>query len=102
MAIDFDAEVLDACEEVFGIACTIAAGGPALPFTGIRTRRPVLVDTGGALPVSSAEEILGVRLSMMPFAPADGHTVTMVGATWEIAEVRPDGQGKADLVLKKV
>jgi hypothetical protein len=37
----------------------------------------------------------------MPVTPAKGDQVTVQGTVYRVWDVQPDGQGKADLVLKR-
>ncbi|MFZ2872252.1 head-tail joining protein [Zavarzinia sp.] len=100
MTVDFDADVLGPCFETFGVAAPWRRGGAMLgTLTVIGTLRPVLDEAQG-VPSLSMERTLGVRLAGLPSRPVAGDIVEVSGQGWQIAEVRDDGQGKADLVVK--
>jgi|SRR5579885_1981046 len=106
--IDLDALVLGPCNDSFGEPATFApaAGGPSFPVTGIYTEgyHPVQLSADEPIATSSTPAF-GVRL--VQFAqlgkaePVQGDqvTITRLGQTFAVKEVRPDGVGEALLLL---
>ena len=124
MAIDFSALVLGPCQDAFGHPVSILPvasqpGQGAYAARGIWTVDDVNLVTEDGGNFSSRTLKLGIRLSEFPIYPKQGDRITSSTADlplayWEapippagtvdflIDDFRPDGQGKADLILKRV
>lgn len=51
---------------------------------------------------STLAPVLSVRLAEWSSAPVQGGTLSIDGETFRVWDVQPDGQGGADLVLKRL
>ena len=124
MAIDFSALVLRSCQDAFGhsVMVTPLASQPAQPgysARGIWTVDDVNMVTEDGGNFSNRTLKLGIRLAEFTVYPKQGDRITSATpdlplAYWEapippastvdflIDDFRPDGQGKADLILKRV
>jgi hypothetical protein len=107
MAIDFDALVLAPLQGIFGIAVTInpvASQRGAAPYQsrGVFASRslPIAVDDGAI--VADQQTTLGIRLADYPAAPLANDRFTINGVTYEAIDVHADGQGGAEVGLRKV
>lgn len=105
MAIDWDGEVLGPVMDVFGESATWSpASGGSYAITGVFDRayqELTLLDDGSSS--NTTRPVLGVRLSQFAAPPAvnDQVTVTSVGLTFIVRDVRPDGHGWAKLMLNR-
>lgn len=115
--VDWDAAVLGPVHAVFGnvsVTYQPVAGQP-FTLTGIFDRgyRQVVVLEDGGEAITSAQPVLGVRVSQMATAPVQSDRFTIlsatetalqpfVGAVFIVKEVRPDGHGEARLMLNRV
>lgn len=57
------------------------------------------LDLGAPGGVTGAMPVLGVQLSAMQSAPAQGDKITINGTAYLVREVQPDGHGHAKLLL---
>lgn len=57
------------------------------------------LDLGAPGGITGAMPVLGVQLSAMQTAPAQGDKVTINGTAYLVREVQPDGHGHAKLLL---
>jgi hypothetical protein len=103
--IDFSATALRAGMDAFARAVTVQPvrsqpGAPAYLARGVFAAPHLQID-GIAIEagVSSASPTLGIRLSEFPEPPGQGDRIVIGPATWEVADVTPDGEGGATLVL---
>ncbi|MBF0305774.1 MAG: hypothetical protein HQL41_09020 [Alphaproteobacteria bacterium] len=106
--VDFDALVLGPAMGVFGGTAMFTPGGGApMPVTGVfdAVHRLVEVDMGqnasGTLAVSSTAPAFGIRLKDFPAAPEQGDGLRWGGVDYQIVDIRPDGQGGAQLILQR-
>ena len=111
--IDFSALVLGPAMATFGQPITVSPvasrpGQPAYstkpdgtPLTGVYASKPVQIPLEDGTYHSTVQPTLGIRLADFAVAPMQDDTV-VVGAlgTFAIADITPDGQGGADLVLR--
>lgn len=100
--IDWDGKVLGPVMGVFGEAATYAPSVGA-PFTvwGVYDEAYRDVDLSGGMGVTSAQPVLGVRLSQFLVAPQQDDVLTILrtNETFRVKEVRSDGHGGAKLML---
>lgn len=115
MAIDFSRLVMGPAVVTFGEAVTcrpVASGFGMAPFAArgifdalreiVEMRFQDARDNYDGVPVTSQAPVLGIRLSDWPVTPKKGDEVTIRGALYRVWDVQPDGQGKADLILRKI
>ena len=105
MAIDFEKLVLGPCLTTFGEAVTyrpLVSSPGAAPFaiTGIFDAEHDLVEEFEGIDHSTQGPVLAVRLSDFPAPPEQLDQLIVRGQLYQVYDVRPDGQGKADLILK--
>jgi hypothetical protein len=110
--IDFDAIVLNPCENIFSIVCkfTLAATKPeAAPVIvrGIYSSGPVDVVMQDETVFSDQQTSLGIRLRDFEIPPDRGDIVEIIdqrhpafGAVYWIGDSDLDGQGGAMLMLR--
>lgn len=77
-----------------------AEPGVALPQAIFDTAH-IAVDPETGAPVSSANPVLGVRLSDLPGPPTNRDLVRARGQLWRINDVQPDGVAGVTIMLKK-
>jgi hypothetical protein len=105
MAVDWDANVLAPCAEVFGEPVTYTpANGSPFPITGVfdeAYHEVVMLDNGPA--ITSESPVLGIRYAEFPTGhpPRKGDTLLIVSANtiYTVKDVQPDGHGHAKLML---
>jgi len=80
------------------------AGAQGIPITGVFDAPPASADLGMVAGVSNQAAWLGLRVRDLPSAraPYQGDCVEIRGATWEVADVQPDGSGHIRLQLFRV
>lgn len=110
--IDFDALVLNPCENIFSIQCkfTLAATKPEAPpviARGIYSSGPVDVIMQDDTTFSDQQTSLGIRLGDFAIAPDRGDLVEIIdsrhpafGMKYWIGDSDSDGQGGAMLLLR--
>ncbi len=109
MALDIDALINAAAADPrhFAVPITyvLAAGAPITGMSGIfdDAFEDVRIATDGTQ-LTTVSPALGVQLSSFPagIVPAQGDQVTVAGNTYYVSDVRTDGLGWAQLVLKLV
>ena len=100
--INLDKNVLGPLMSVFGEPVTyIPAIGIPFGISGVFDEAYHEVDLASGIGITTDMPVLGVQLSMFPAQPRQGDqiTVTRLGATFVVKEVRPDGHGWAKLML---
>ncbi|KAF1041304.1 MAG: hypothetical protein GAK35_03394 [Herbaspirillum frisingense] len=101
--IDFDAEVLAACQQEFGRQGFYqAAGGEAMPIVGIFTdgyKSPIIGGDGMPAWTTSAPTFC-VRASDLRSSPTKSDRVIIDGKQYVVMDARPDGVGWIVLPLK--
>lgn len=112
--IDFDATVLAACQNTFArpIIVTPTASQPgvaAFPARGIWSERPIDVQLEDGSVMNSRGLTLGLRRSEFTVMVHQGDTIDIPAAgsmprvgLCAVDEVNSDGQGDAQLILKKI
>lgn len=105
--IDFAGLVLGPAMAVFGQPATFTptvSQPSALPYAGrgVFDFKAVEIPLEDGSYHSTNQPTLGVRLADFSVVPKQGDSVALAGATYEIVDVIPDGQGKADLMLRRV
>ena len=100
---DFGA-VLDAGLRVFGIDVTYTAPGSstAQSVRGVFDAEHEEIDLGTGVPVSSVGPVIGIKLADFDPEPVQDGTFVIQGKTYSVVDVRPDGQGGAELPLHEV
>ena len=103
--IDFDALVLGPAMAAFGqpIMLTPVKSQPgvaAYAARGVYTSKPIQIQLEDGGYHSTVQPTLGIRLGEFATAPMQGDRIGMPQGNFEIADVLPDGQGGADLVLR--
>ncbi|MBI3452939.1 MAG: hypothetical protein HY057_08990 [Rhodospirillales bacterium] len=95
-------DVLRGCMEAFAQAAQHrpAAGG-SYPVRGVFTAAHQVVQVQAEGEVSSVAPAIGLRFAEWPVAPEPGDAVDIAGATYEVVDVQPDGQGGATAILKR-
>lgn len=114
MAIDFSRLVMRPAVAVFGEAVTCVPlvsdpGAPAFQARGVFDALHEVVEMKfqdarenyDGVPVTSQAPVLGIRLADWPVVPKKGDQVTVQAVAYRVWDVQLDGQGKADLILKK-
>lgn len=99
---DLTAGVLSACRDAFGEAVTYTPQGEsAESIRGIFNAKSTVINDG--IPILTNDPSLGVKLSDFTStnAPQDEDTVVVRGTTYKVAEVSRDGEGGAELRLRK-
>jgi len=101
--IDFDAEVLAACQSEFGRQALYApSGGAPIPVSGIFTdgyKSPVIDGDGNPAWTTTAPTFC-VRANDLPSFPAKNDRVTIDAKQYVVMDARPDGVGWIVLPLK--
>ena len=100
--IDWDKALLKPLMSVFGESITYSpAIGSAFPISGIFDEAYHDVDLAGGMGVTSAQPVVGVRLSEFLTQPQQDDVLTVIrtGETFKVKEVRIDGHGSAKLML---
>lgn len=105
MAIDFSALVLRPAMTAFRHDATVTPtksqpGQPAYPARGVFSNRTIEVATEQGY-VTSREPVLGIRLDEFAVPPVQDDRVALAGVSYLVHDVHPDGQGGADLILKR-
>jgi len=110
--IDFDALVLNPCENIFSIVCkfTYSQSKPEAPTKicrGIYSKRDLDVEMMDGTIVSDHEVALGIRLWDFDIPPDIGDQVEIIdkrhpafGQKFWIGDSDEDGQGGATLLLR--
>ena len=113
--MDFPDLVLGPCMDAFALAVTVAPAKsqPGAPFysgvRGVWASKPVVIETGTGFH-STNQPTLGIRLADwdaigQPY-PAQGDFISVANdpasISWEVMDIRPDGQGGADMELRRV
>jgi hypothetical protein len=103
MTIDFDGLVLGPAMDVFGEDVVyVPATAPSSVVRGIFDEyfREVTFDNEG--PVSTQRPTLSTRAAFFPLQlPVSGELFRIRGATWCVADVRPDGMGELKIALTR-
>lgn len=106
MATDFSGLVLAPNMDIFArdlIVTPFASqpGSPAYPARGIFSSKPVIIETATHYH-STTQPTLGIKLDEFPVTPLQQDQIEDVetGITYTIADITPDGQGGASIVLK--
>lgn len=101
--VDFG-RVLEAGLRVFGEDVTYTAPGAPSGETvrGVfdEAHEEVSIDAG--VQVSSVSPMIGVKLDTFTTAPVQGGRFLIQGTTYAVVDVRPDGQGGAEIPLHEV
>jgi len=114
MGLNFSRLVMAPCVAVFGEAVTCeplvsSPGAPAFAARGIFDALHEVVemafrdagDNYDGNPVTSQAPVLGIRLADWPLVPKKGDRITVQATLYRVWDVQLDGQGKADLVLRR-
>ena len=116
MPIDFDSTVLVAGQDAFGVALTVtplASMPNTSPYAarGIWQSRPVIIETRAGYHSDNEPETLSIHgcLREFPARPkakdlltiSDSSLPGLPSINWTIIDVKLDGQGKAELKLKR-
>lgn len=100
MAVDFDRLVQKPCQDILAEPVTFAPPeGDAFDGRGIVSDGHLEVAGLTDVAVSSAAPMLSVRLAELAAEPEAGWGLTMRGTQYTVTDVRPDGEGGADLIL---
>lgn len=115
MSVDFTDLVLGPCMDAFAVAVTVAPAksNPGAPFysgvRGVWASKPVVIETGTGFH-STNQPTLGIRLAdwyaVGQAYPVQGDFIAVASdpanISWEVMDVKPDGQGGADMELRMV
>lgn len=115
MSIDFSDLVLVPCMDTFAVPITVApaVSQPGAPvYSGVRgiwTSKPVIFETATGFH-STNQPTLGIRLAdwdalALPY-PVQRDFLSLggdpAGICWEVMDLKPDGQGGAEVELRMV
>lgn len=79
-----------------------APGGSPETREGVFDREhEVIRSDGPGADFSSTAPVLGIRLADWDPAPVKGGVIAIDAETFRVFDVQPDGQGGADVILKK-
>lgn len=92
MAVFSDPIVLTPTASIPGAPAYLARGVYAVKQVTVRTDEGMFTDQ---------QPTLGIKLADYPVPPKQGDSLVRTGVTWAVWDVRPDGQGGADVVLKE-
>lgn len=93
----------ESIRDTFGATVTYTPqGGVAASITAIFRAAHQLVEVQGGEPITTVAPILKVVLADLAATPRQNDTVAVSGATYKVGDVRPDGNGIALLVLRRV
>ncbi len=103
--IDFGALVLGPAMAAFGQPITVTPvvsqpGAPAYQARGSFSFKPVQIPLNDGTYHSTNQPALGIRLADFAVAPKQDDTVVMQQGKFVIADIVPDGQGGADIMLR--
>lgn len=103
--IDFSALVLGPAMAAFAQPITVTPvvsqpGAAAYQARGSFNFKPVEFQLENGTFHSTNQPALGVRLCDFPVAPKQGDTIVMAQGAFFVADVVPDGQGGADIMLR--
>jgi hypothetical protein len=118
--MNFSDLVLGPCMNAFGVPITVApvksmpgqriyGSQPDKPLRGVWSSKPVVIETSTGYH-STNQPILGIRLADFDaigkayieqgdFLSLDGD---VAGISWEVVDIKPDGQGGAEMELRLV
>ena len=101
--VDFR-RALDAGLRVFGEDVTYTAPGASSGETvrGVFDAAHEEVSLDAGVPVSSVRPMIGVKLDAFSTPPVQEGTFLIRGKTYSVVDVRPDGQGGAEIPLHEV
>lgn len=96
---DIADRAIKATRDVFGLAVTYT---PTSTGVGVSIVAPFdeaaqVVEMSGDIPVSATRPMLGVRLADLALMPVRGDRFTVDGTSYEVTDVRRDGQGAASV-----
>lgn len=105
MSVDWDANVIAPCTDVFGEPVTyMPANGEPFPIEGVfdeAYHEVVMLDNGPAITTESP--VLGVRAAQFPSGQSphkgDQLMIPSVNTIYTVKDVRPDGHGHIKLML---
>jgi hypothetical protein len=105
MPVDFDALVLNVCEDVFGIPITIVplkSQRNSTPYAarGIWTAEPYTVMLENNAPLTTSIYKLGIRLKDFAIPPVAGDHVLINGNEYIFDDPDADGQGGVEWIMK--
>jgi hypothetical protein len=105
VALNFAKLVIGPCLTAFGGDWTYTPlksdpGIMAFVFRGIFEAKHEMIEVIDGAQHSTQCPVVAVRLADLPIVPAKGDELTIEGRDYRIWDVQPDGQGKADLVLR--
>lgn len=81
---------------------TPTSTGVPLARVGVFSEAHEQVELADGIAKSSVAPVLSVHLADLPVAPKRGDAVSVRGKSFTVFDVQPDGEGDADLELKKV
>lgn len=73
----------------------------AYPAQGVFAQKPVQIPLDDGTYHSTVQPALGIRLGDFAATPEQGDSFVLNGTTWFVGDIVPDGQGGADLMLRK-
>ncbi len=102
---DFASLVLGPAMAVFADPITFTPtvsqpGVAAFPARGVYASKPVDIRVEGGT-MSDVQPTLGIKIDDYPVAPKQGDSFVRAGITWFVWDIKPDGQGGADLIIKE-
>jgi hypothetical protein len=82
----------------------VAPDGTETPAVGVFDAPPATADLGTVAGVSNQAAWLGLRVRDLPgaLAPYQGDRIDIRGASWEVADVQPDGSGHVRCQLFRI
>ena len=103
--IDFDALVLGPAMDAFARPIVIEPGvsqpgASAYPARGVFDNAAVEETVADGY-ISTVQPILGIRMAEFPVPPKRGDRVLIDAITYAVHDLRPDGHGKASLILRR-
>lgn len=103
--LDFAALVLVPAMATFAQPVTVTPivsqpGVAAYLARGVYALKPVDIALEGGGLISTQQRMLGIRLADFSTPPAQLDQIAMPQGTFVIADIKPDGQGGADLWLR--
>lgn len=106
MPVDFSALVSRPVMDTFGRSVTVDPvvsdpGGAAYEARGAFHRAYESVFVAEGVTQTATSPMLDIRLAEFTIPPAKGDHITVDGTEYQVTDFQPDGQGRADLVLKE-
>lgn len=76
--------------------------GAPFELQGVYSAPHTAVDIGASTEISTTAPMIGVDLAAFPAPPRSGDRLIREGLLYRVDDIKPDGQGGADLILHRI